>query len=120
MNQCTDDSIKQAYASLNADQKRVVDRVVEQVTQGSEPIRLFVSGHGGTGKSRVIHVLEKMVSTQYGNAISLPVAAAAPTGLTAFNVSGSTIHRPLCLNVEHGKPPDYSPLTADLKLLIIN
>ena len=38
---------------------------------------------------------------------------AAPTGLAAFNVRGSTIHRILCLPNEHGKPADYRQLSQD-------
>jgi len=33
--------------------------------------------------------------------ISLPVVIAAPTGLAAFNIGGTTIHRVLSLTVEH-------------------
>jgi len=42
--------------------------------------------------------------------IVLPVAVTAPTGLAAFNINGTTIHRLLSLPVEHGKPADYSRL----------
>jgi len=62
---------------------------------------------------------------------ALAVVVTAPTGLAAFNISGSTIHRTFCLPVEHGKPVDYSSMTAeqltviratlkDLALLIID
>jgi len=30
---------------------------------------------------------------------------AAPTGLAAHNIGGTTIHRLLSLPIEHGKPP---------------
>ena len=66
----------------------------------------------------------------YGETV-LPVAVTAPTGLAAFNINGTTIHRLLSLPVEHGKPADYSRLQQeqltviratlkDLKLLIID
>ena len=38
---------------------------------------------------------------------------AAPTGLAAFSIGGTTIHRLLSLPVEHGKPADYSKLNQD-------
>jgi len=39
---------------------------------------------------------------------ALAVIVTAPTGLAAFNVHGTTIHRALCLPMEHGKPSDYN------------
>ena len=80
--------------------------------KNSDVIRLIVSGQGGTGKSRVIEVLNRLV-TRDSRANSLPVVTAAPTGLAAVNVGGSTIHRVLSLPVEHGKPTDYNRLNQE-------
>ena len=41
------------------------------------------------------------------------VAVAAPTGIAAFNIIGLTIHPLLQLPVEHGKAPQYCPLSDD-------
>jgi len=41
------------------------------------------------------------------------VAIAAPTGIAAFNCNGLTIHRLLILPVEHGKTPQYHPMSDD-------
>jgi ATP-dependent DNA helicase PIF1 len=122
--------LTEAYLSLNSDQKRIVDKVVSVVCHHGLQARLLVSGQGGTGKSRVIHVLSQLVSQKF-KVQTLPVIVAAPTGLSAFNISASTIHRLLCLPVEHGKPANYHPLNheqlttmratmRDLKLLIID
>ena len=51
------------YQSLNADQKRVVDRVVDKIAV-DEKIHLLISGQAGTGKSLVIDVINRMVSMQ--------------------------------------------------------
>jgi len=118
------------YSSLNSDQKRVVDTVLQKLSTSEEPCRLIVSGEGGTGKSRVIHALQQVVAKLHKN-IALPVAVTAPTGLAAFGIGGTTIHRLLSLPVEHGKPADYSRLPQEqlvqirttlqgLKLLIID
>jgi len=128
-NNC-DELLQQQYQDLNVDQKRVVDMVVTNVGREQSPVRLIVSGQAGTGKSRVIDVLHRLVSKQCA-ATALPVVVAAPTGLAAFNINGTTIHRVLSLPVEHGKPADYCPLQQeqlttlratlrDLKLLIID
>jgi len=78
------------------------------MSENTSPIRLIVSGQSGTGKSRVISILEQLVSKQLKcNGLSVQVVVVAPTGLAAFNIGGTTIHRLLCLPVEHGKPTDY-------------
>jgi len=48
--------LDEKYSSLNINQKCVVDKVVEKLKNG-DVIHLIVSGQGGTGKSRVIEVL---------------------------------------------------------------
>jgi len=122
------------YNSLNGDQRRVVDKVMSSVCGDGPPIRLIVSGQGGTGKSRVIDILNQLVSRKIqspNQASILPVVVCAPTGLAAFNVGGATIHHTLSLPVEHGKPANYSALSQDqivtlratlrgLRLLIID
>jgi len=49
---------------------------------------------------------------------NLPTVVTAPTGLAAFNVNGTTIHRILSLPVEHGKPADYARLGQEQLLLV--
>ena len=106
------------YKSLNADQKRIVDKVVSAVCDENQPIHLIVSGQGGTGKSKVISVLFHSVSENTIKSGGVPVVVAAPTGLAAYNIGGTTIHRLLSLPVEHGKPANYSKLNQDqLKII---
>jgi len=62
-------------------------------------------------------MLNKLVSRENTDR-SLPVAVSAPTGLAAFNVGGSTIHRLLSLPIEHGKPADYSRLHQEQLVLL--
>ena len=125
----TAEELQQLYGSLNADQKRVVDKVVSHVCLQHKQLLLFVSGQGGTGKSRVIDVIHQMVCQHEKTA--LPVVVTAPTGLAAYSIRGTTIHRTLSLPVEHGKPPNYTRLNQeqltllkatlkDLKLLIVD
>jgi len=49
---------------------------------------------------------------------NLPTVVTAPTGLAAFNVNGTTIHRVLLLPAEHGKPADYARLGQEQLLLV--
>jgi len=136
------DSLAAAYNTLNCDQQRIVDKVVTAVCHSHEQLRLIVSGQGGTGKSRVIDVINQTI-THHLSDTPLPVVIAAPTGLAAFNVGGTTIHRMLCvcplnmasrlitvdynknntsdvvcLPVEHGKPADYCRLQQEQLTLL--
>ena len=115
LDDCDDTSA--AYQTLN-------------LCNNDKAIHLIVSGQGGTGKSRIINILSRVVSTRFTSHL-IPVAVTAPTGLAAFNISGTTIHRLLSLPVEHGKPADYYRLNHDtlnvlhntlhgLKLLVVD
>jgi len=45
------DNLQKAYETLNDDQRRIVDKVVNKVCTEKQSIYLFVSGQNGTGKS---------------------------------------------------------------------
>ena len=114
--------------SFNSDQLRVFTKIISylhkqnsevKVPQGitvladvsSDPIFLFVSGIGGTGKSFLIKGLTAYIKQVF----QLPVVLMAPTGIAASNINGMTIHRILQLPVQHNKTPLYVPL-GDLTL----
>ena len=113
--------------SLNTDQARVFNRVSEHLLHQKEhesglcscsdykPLRLFVSGVGGTGKSFLIEAITAQVAETWSELdSSLTCAVAAPTGLAAFNVGGVTIHRLFQLPVEHdAKTAVYWSLPKD-------
>jgi len=111
------DQLSADYNQLNADQKRIVDTVVSSLCSNRQPLHLIVSGQGGTRKSRVIDILNRLISAKVSNA-HLLVVTAAPTGLAAFNIGGTTIHRLLSLPVEHGKPADYCRLQQEQLTLL--
>ena len=118
---CQETRAEELYLSLNTDQLRVVNTVMSHIQKNDgDAIRLIVSGEGGTGKSRVIEVLDKLVTQRFStaNMSTVPVVVCAPTGLAAFNVNGCTIHKILSLPVEHGKPADYYPLNQDQLILM--
>ena len=103
--------------SLNEDQLRVFETVKNSVqiqclslqAQNAKPLRMFISGCGGTGKSYLIKTIKAWVSS----ATDKHVAITAPTGIAAFSINGLTIHRLLQLPVEHGKTPQYRPLSDE-------
>ncbi|EFP00489.1 hypothetical protein CRE_21826 [Caenorhabditis remanei] len=92
--------------NFSADQQSVFDRIIAAVNDLDNPIRLFVSGTAGTGKSYLIKALIDELG--YGR-----VSVCAPTGMAAKLVEGRTIHS-LCklAVVEEGEeknPDDGAP-----------
>ena len=121
-------------SSLNADQRRVFLSIVGRLhkqnpsipvpaevsheldklnIESDDPLRLFVSGVGGTGKSYVIHAIKSYVVQTFAK----KVAVAAPTGIAASNIDGLTLHRLLQLPVQHNCTPPYAAL-ADVPLRV--
>ena len=91
--------------------------MINSVCSNCQPLRLISSGQGGTGKSKVIDILNRIVSREVHDA-ALPVVIAAPTGLAAFSIGGTTLHRLLNLPIEYGKPADYSRLQQEQLTLL--
>ena len=135
-------SLDERVSMLNQDQKRVFDNVKahflhQKCHEASlcacdfAPLRLFVSGVGGTGKSFLIEAVKALVNSLWTSE-GLLCAVVAPTGLAAFNVGGITIHRLFQLPVEHAtKATTYWPLPktsqkvmratlSDVKLFIVD
>ena len=127
---------------LNVDQRRIYDRVMNHLHHHKQhddgdchcdikPLRLFVSGVGGTGKSFLIEAIKLLVHRIWESK-ELTVVVAAPTGLAAFNVGGLTIHRLFQLPIEHeGQMAGYwslpkvsqkvmKPKLCRVKLIIID
>ena len=99
-----------------------------------EPLRIFLTGNAGCGKSFLMKVLYQSLTKtlSYGN-VSLDkpkVLLMAPTGVAAINIDGTTIHT--ALNIPVGSfSKNLPPLSdqmksslrnklADLKVIIID
>ena len=82
--------------SLNTEQARAFTIVALHSTdRKSKPLRMYIGGPGGTGKSRVIHAL-----TEWFERRKEPrrLRLTSYTGAAAKNISGTTLHTALCLN----------------------
>ena len=76
----TMDQLQSDYKSLNIDQRRIVDKVMAIINGGNtqKSLKMFVSGFGGTRKSRVIDVTRRMLYNQSSKEIC-PVVVMPPT-----------------------------------------
>lgn len=76
-------------------------------------MHIFLTGPGEVGKSFLIKLLVEYM-TLFTSLLSgiVPISVLAPTGLTAFNIKGQTIHSVLRLPVQHGYITSYSELSA--------
>ena len=104
-------SLEERVGMLNDDQRRIFENIKTHLYHQQrheandcscelKPLRMFVSGVGGTGKSFLIETIKALVNYIW-SLDGLLCAVAAPTGLAAFNVGGITIHRLFQLPVEH-------------------
>ena len=109
---------------LNADQRRIFDGVKEHLLHQKrhedgicqcdiKPLRMFISGVGGTGKSFLIEAIRALVASIWPEH-NLTCAITTPTGLAAFNVGGVTVHRLFQLPIEHeGRTAGYWSLSKE-------
>ena len=87
------------------EQKNIVYDAVDTVMKflnndpDYKPLRATIMGSGGTGKSFIINTIISMVRTLTCSNDTVQIAA--PSGATAFNVQGLTIHNLLGVRVSH-------------------
>ena len=92
-----DDDFRKLVQSLNIEQKEFFYHVLNSVRTGKMPLRLFLSGGAGVGKSTVTNALYEALM-RYLNAQlendpdDVSVIKVAPTGKAAFNIRGNTLH----------------------------
>ena len=92
-----DADFRKLVQSLNVEQKEFFYHVLNSVKTDKLPLRLFLSGGAGVGKSTVTNALcEALI--RYLNAQKendpddISVVKVAPTGKAAFNTRGNTLH----------------------------
>ena len=92
-----DADFRKLVQSLNVEQKEFFYHVLNSVKTDKLPLRLFLSGGAGVGKSTVTNALFEAL-IRYLNAQTendpndISVVKVAPTGKAAFNIRGNTLH----------------------------
>ena len=102
--------------SLNVEQKEFFYHVLNSVKTDKLPLRLFLSGGAGVGKSTVTNALYEALKI-YLNAQTendpddISVVKVAPTGKAAFNIRGNTFHSAFKIPANRGS--NYCTLDRD-------
>ena len=125
----SDEQLQNLVQTLNPDQRRVYDKITGRLGHildhkmglckdcpkdcpDNEPIHLYISGFGGTGKSYLINGLVGFMFVQkHVHGRPCDSILGAPTGLAADNIKGQTLHSVFRIPVEHGSHPKYRALS---------
>ena len=80
--------------------------------QNQKGYRIFLSGPGGTGKSHVVHLVQRDMSYFFKHTVKPDddqpiVLITAPTGSAAFQMGGSTIHSAFLLHDNYKSKPSW-------------
>ena len=87
-----------------------------------EGYRIFLSGPGGTGKSHIVHLIQRDMANFFKHTVKPDddqpiVLITAPTGSAAFQIGGSTIHSAFLLHDNFKSKPSWEKRTQmQLKL----
>lgn len=112
-------------ASLNIQQRAIFNQVKKHTNalyrnglsdrraSGVPPLRIFISGGGGTGKSHLLKAIREHILMATNNR---GCVVCAPTGVAAFNVGGRTVHGLLSIPVDqhHRQSALVPPLRDEL------
>ena len=83
--------------------------------QNQKGCRIFLSGPGSTGKSHVVHFIQRDVSlfkhTVKPDGDQPIVLITAPTGSAAFQIGGSTIHSAFLLHDNYQSKPNWENIS---------
>ncbi|KAK0145467.1 ATP-dependent DNA helicase PIF1 [Merluccius polli] len=106
--------------SLNEEQSAVFYAVRQWclqklLGQNPDPLRLFITGGAGTGKSHLIKAIHyestRLLSQIAENPEDITVLLTAPTGVAAYNIGAATIHNTFSIAANVKIP--YQPLGDD-------
>ena len=112
----SDDDYRRLVRSLNEKQRQFFYHVLHSIKTKDDPLRLFLSGGAGVGKSTVTNALYEAL-IRFVNSIAgenpddVKVVKTAPTGKAAFNIKGNTLHAAFKIPANRGF--EYCALDSD-------
>ena len=101
---------------LNYQQREIYNHIMKAVTAGNTPLRLFITGGAGVGKSVLLKTMYNSMMRFYNlrpnqSVDSFTVLCVAPTGKAAYLIRGNTIHG--AFGLPANQELNYKPLTCD-------
>jgi hypothetical protein len=76
--------------------QKFVNQHVLKVDDGSEPLRMLMTGPGGTGKTHAVRALQELMKLYKSQHL---IRFLGPTGTSAKQIGGMTIHKDLGLSI---------------------
>ena len=114
-------SLRKSIASLNKQQRKIFDDIMESFDETKESYFLFIGGEAGTGKSFLIRLLMegiKHINIKAGAELNKPaIIAVAPTANAAYIINAKTIDSALCFSRNRNYTKLDGPKQANLKFL---
>ncbi|KAF9782849.1 hypothetical protein BJ322DRAFT_1008807, partial [Thelephora terrestris] len=76
--------------------RKFVDGHILKVADGGKPLRMLMTGPGGTGKTHAVRALQKLMALHN---LQHLIRFLGPTGSSAKQIGGTTIHKGLGLSI---------------------
>ena len=111
-----EDQYQDLIRCLNVKQLEIFTHVLQWIKTKEEPMRIFLTGGAGVGKSKVIDALYQtlhryLCGTEGENPEEIRILLCAFTGVAAFNIGGTTIHK--AFNIKANDKIEYRRLSDD-------
>ena len=90
----SDEQFDDMISNLRPLQLKAYNIAKNYIANNTKQLGLFLTGEGGTGKSKVIEAIVHFTRNYYGKTDRIygPIIATAPTGTSANNINGFTYH----------------------------
>jgi hypothetical protein len=124
-NTAQDDQLFNISAILNKHSEKVFEEMINNlrplqlkaynivknyITNNTKQLGLFLTGEGGTGKSKVIEAIVTFTRKYYGKTDGLygPIIVTASTGTSSNNINGFTYHSVCCFTRSNKSPTEQT------------
>ena len=113
----SDDEYTNVMRSLNKQQYELCAHIMNQIDSNTKPLRIFIEGGGGVGKTVLGRALCETINRYYNKRAGEDntgrhVLVLAPTGVAAFHIKGNTFNTGLRIPPFQEK---MEPLSMDLR-----
>ena len=111
----TNEEILAMVDQLNDKQRKIVIHIYNSFKIGKTPLKIFISGSAGVGKSKVIYTIYQLLSKYFREIPGIQndkqkILLCAYSGIAAFLIGGITLHTAFALPVTEfkGQMPELS------------